>query len=240
MNIILSQVIFQPLKRAAISRETGLNSSKKKIKLCFIACCLMSCILLFLFQYVSGFQQNTGSRLPVKTLSQIQLFSGPSGNVRDNSVPECHIFCEEDFARMQPANHEFLDGQLWGKIVDSPLLPKELFRVRDLVYIRCCKEKHEFVREGDRFEILAHPSLHSQLNINQDRPEPESKIVGEIEITSVGSDLVLGIIIDCRAEILRGYRIVRFSRIGVEQRNSLDSGRLNIPDRADKGDLFHS
>jgi hypothetical protein len=186
MNIILSQVIFQPLKRAAISRETGLNSSKKKIKLCFIACCLMSCILLFLFQYVSGFQQNTGSRLPVKTLSQIQLFSGPSGNVRDNSVPGCHIFCEGDFTRMQPANHEFLDGQLWGKIVDSPLAPKELFRIRDLVYIRCCKEKHEFVREGDRFEILAHTSLHSQLNINQDRPDPESKIVGEIEITYVG------------------------------------------------------
>jgi hypothetical protein len=240
MNIKLSQLIFQPLKRAAISRETGLNSSKKKIKLCFIACCLMSCILLFLFQYVSGSQKNTGSRLPVKTLSQIQLFSGPSGNVRDNSVPGRHIFCEADLTRMQPENHEFQDGQLWGKIVDSPLLPKELFRVRDLVYIRCCKEKHEFVREGDRFEILAHPSLHSQLNINQDRPEPESKIVGEIEITSVGSDLVLGIIIDCRAEILRGYRIVRFSRIGVEQRNSLDSGRLNIPVQADKADLFHS
>jgi hypothetical protein len=141
---------------------------------------------------------------------------------------------------MQPENHEFQVGQLWGKIVDSPLLPKELFRLSDLVYIRCCKEKHEFVREGDRFEILAHPSLHSQLNINQNRPDSESKIVGEIEITSVGSDLVLGIIIDCRAEILKGYRIVRSSRIDIEQRNSLDSDRLNIPNRSDKAELFHS
>jgi hypothetical protein len=141
---------------------------------------------------------------------------------------------------MQPENHEFQDGQLWGKIVDSPLAPKELFRIRDLVYIRCCKEKHEFVREGDRFEILAHTSLHSQLNINQDRPDPESKIVGEIEITSVGSDLVLGIIVDCRAEILKGYRIVRFSTIGIERQHSLDSGRLNILDRVDKAEVFHS
>ncbi len=240
MNVKLSQLIFRPLKHDAISRETGLNSSKKKIRLCFISCCLMSCILPFLFQFVSQFQNNNGSRLPVNTLSPIQLFSGPSGNVRDNSVPGRHIFCEADLTRMQPDNHEFQDGQLWGKIVDSPLAPKELFRIRDLVYIRCCKEKHEFVREGDRFEILAHTSLHSQLNINQDRPDPESKIVGEIEITSVGSDLVLGIIVDCRAEILKGYRIVRFSTIGIERQHSLDSGRLNILDRVDKAEVFHS
>ena len=232
MNVKLSQLIFQPLKHDAISRETGLNSSKKKIRLCFIFCCLMSCILPFLFQFVC--------KLPVNTLSPIQLFSGPSGNVRDNSEHGRHISCEGDFTGMQPEIHEFQDGQLWGKIVDSPLATKELFRIRDLVYIRCCKEKHEFVREGDRFEILAHHSLHSQLNINQDRPDPESKIVGEIEITSVGSDLILGIIVDCRAEILKGYRIVRFSTIGIERQHSLDSDRLNILDRANKAEVFHS
>ena len=103
MNVKLSQLIFRPLKHDAISRETGLNSSKKKIRLCFISCCLMSCILPFLFQFVSQFQNNNGSRLPVNTLSPIQLFSGPSGNVRDNSVPGRHIFCEADLTRMQPS-----------------------------------------------------------------------------------------------------------------------------------------
>ncbi len=114
-----------------------------------------------------------------------------------------------------------MDDQIWGKIVDSPSSLKERFSERDPVYIRCYGSKRQVIREGDRFGIFTYPSLPSKLNATKNDLDIDARIVGEIEITSVGLDLVLGIIVYCRTEIHKGYHIAPFSRVGVEYKHPL-------------------
>jgi len=124
-----------------------------------------------------------------------------------------HVSCNLALERKNLNKSHFTDDQTWGKIVDSPSNSKDFFVVKDLVYIRCWDSKHESVREGDRFAILSNLQSHD-FDISSELPESWSKILGEIEITSVGADLLLGIITDCRTEIHKDYRIAPYRKLG--------------------------
>jgi hypothetical protein len=101
--------------------------------------------------------------------------------------------------------------QLWGYIVSSPEVAKYHFLERDLVYIRFRPSKKQVILVGDRFGIyrdrgpLNHP-------INRDKPIGYlTELVGEVEVTSTGHDLVTAIILDSYEEIVRGDKITLFT-----------------------------
>lgn len=194
-----------------ISMKSGINSARTRLGLCVFCICLSSCLLLFMFQHVSGFQNSDGSRLYANIFPVMQVCLGPVKLVTENGEVGSHISCEGDYTTGLIKSHEFMDGQIWGKIVDSPSALKQRFSESDPVYIRCCGSKRRFIREGDRFGIFAYPSSTSKLNATKNDLDTDARIVGEIEITSVGLDLVLGIIVHCRTEIHKGYQIAPFS-----------------------------
>ena len=101
--------------------------------------------------------------------------------------------------------------QIWGYIVASPEVNKLHWLERDLVYIRFRPSKKQVILVGDRLGIFRdHGPIHHPLNPN--RPAGYvSRIVGEVEITSTGNELVTGIIIDCYEEIVRGDKICLFA-----------------------------
>ncbi len=190
--------------------RSGSNSRRKCLWLCVLCIFLSCCLFLFMFQHVSGFQNSSGSRLYASIFPVMQVCR-PVKLVTENGGFGSHFCCEDDYTTRLIKSHEFMDDQIWGKIVDSPSSLKERFSERDPVYIRCYGSKRQVIREGDRFGIFAYPSLPSKLNSTKNDLDTDARIVGEIEITSVGLDLVLGIIVHCRTEIHKGYQIAPFS-----------------------------
>jgi hypothetical protein len=100
---------------------------------------------------------------------------------------------------------------IWGYIVSSPELNKNHYLERDLIYIRFRPSKKQAILVGDRLGIFRDQGpLHHPLNPN--RPTGYySRIVGEVEITSTGNELITGIIIDSYEEIVRGDKICLFA-----------------------------
>ncbi len=105
----------------------------------------------------------------------------------------------------------------WGKIVDSPSGVCELYREKDLVYISCVDSKRSLVHEGDRFAIFS-DSL-SAITPTLDSSDSGNAALGQIEITSAGSDLITGIILECRTYICNGSQISPLSETTAESRN---------------------
>lgn len=102
-------------------------------------------------------------------------------------------------------------NQIWGYIVASPEPNKVHFLERDLVYIRFRPSKKQAILVGDRFGIyrdrgpLTHPlNPNRQLGFF-------SAVIGEVEITSTGHDLVTAIILDSFEEIKTGDKISLFA-----------------------------
>ena len=101
--------------------------------------------------------------------------------------------------------------RIWGYIVSSPEVVKQTFLERDLVYVRFRPSKKQVVMVGDRFGIyrdrgpLTHPlNPHRKIGFL-------SEIVGQIEITSVSSELATAIILDSYEEIGIGDKICLFT-----------------------------
>jgi len=97
--------------------------------------------------------------------------------------------------------------QLWGYVVGSPDPFKNQFLERDLLYVRFRPSKKQVVMVGDRFGVyrergpLKHP-------LNSDRKIGYlTEIVGEIEITNIGHDLVTGIILESYVELAVGDKV---------------------------------
>ncbi len=101
--------------------------------------------------------------------------------------------------------------QVWGYIVSSPELNKAHYLERDLVYIRFRPSKKQAILVGDRLGIYRDRGpVHHPLNPN--RPTGYlSRVVGEVEITSTGHELVTAIILDSYEEIVRGDKICLFA-----------------------------
>lgn len=100
-----------------------------------------------------------------------------------------------------------LMNHCWGQIVDSPSGVCALYHEKDLVYIRCVDSKRALVREGDRFAIFS-DSLSNIMPATTFNPSDSGNVaLGEIEITSAGSDLITGIILECRSFICNGSQI---------------------------------
>ena len=137
-------------------------------------------------------------------------------SVKKNSY-EAHLSLDLDLGYKLLNKSRSTEDQTWGRIVDSPSNSRDFFVVKDLVYIKCWESRHELVREGDRFAILSNPQSQD-FDINSELPESWSKILGEIEITSVGADLLLGIITDCRSIIHKDYLIAPFCKLGSQLR----------------------
>jgi len=115
---------------------------------------------------------------------------------------------------------------VWGKIVDSPTGILALYREKDLGYIRCADAKRGMVREGDRFGIVAGPATDLRRRTIVNPLDSKNMLLGQIEITSAGSDLIMGIILECRTLIHNGYQIAPLLQTTVEQSNLPDIERI--------------
>lgn len=100
--------------------------------------------------------------------------------------------------------------QVWGYIASGPDPMKMNYLERDLVYIRFRPSKRQSILVGDRFGIyrergpLTHP-LDIERTIGH-----FAEVVGEVEVTSTGHELVTAIILDSYVEISRGDKICLF------------------------------
>jgi len=99
----------------------------------------------------------------------------------------------------------------WGKIVDTPSGKRKFYGERDLVYIKIADTKRGLVREGDRFCIIDEKRHSNDLNHRVVGSNSQGRILGKIEITSVGCDLIMGIILDCGSSIIKGSEIAPMS-----------------------------
>jgi hypothetical protein len=99
----------------------------------------------------------------------------------------------------------------WGKIVDTPSGTKKYYGERDLVYIKIADTKRGLIREGDRFCIIDETRHLAALNHRVAGSNSKGRILGQIEITSVGCDLIMGIILDCGSSIVKGSKIAPIS-----------------------------
>lgn len=97
--------------------------------------------------------------------------------------------------------------RVWGEIVDSPLGARSLYKENDLVYVRCPNSKLGLIREGDRFGILPYSASHCGHRHGKPTALAQKSLKGQIEITNVGSDLITGIILECKGLIQNGYKI---------------------------------
>ncbi|MFH0960879.1 MAG: hypothetical protein V1897_19515 [Pseudomonadota bacterium] len=174
-----------------------------------------------MFHYFSRTQDDNGPRLSMNFFAENELPSVSTDFDCHSRLSRGHMICKGNFTRTKFENQEPAKSRSWGEIVDSPLSQKEFFSHKDLVYVKFCKSQLDFVREGDRFNILDRPASLSELNMEQHLPGLQPTILGEIEITSVGSDLVLGIIVGCRTEISKGSWIGSPSRASLARLNSL-------------------
>jgi hypothetical protein len=102
-------------------------------------------------------------------------------------------------------------NQVWGYIIASPEPMKVHFLERDLLYIRFRPSKKQAILVGDRFGIyrdrgpLTHP-LNPTRQIGW-----FSEVIGEVEITSTGHDLVTAIVLESYEEIRKGDKICLFT-----------------------------
>ncbi|MHB8205182.1 MAG: hypothetical protein ACYDHG_15970 [Desulfomonilaceae bacterium] len=100
-----------------------------------------------------------------------------------------------------------LMNPFWGQIVDSPSGVCALYHEKDIVYIRCVDSKRGLVREGDRFAIFSDSLSTIMPATTFNSSDSRNVALGEIEITSAGSDLITGIILECRSFICNGSQI---------------------------------
>jgi len=102
-------------------------------------------------------------------------------------------------------------NQVWGYIVASPEPMKVHFLERDLLYIRFRPSKKQAILVGDRFGVYRDRGpLNHPLNPNR-QIGMFSEVIGEVEITSTGHDLVTAIVLDSYQEIKRGDKISLFA-----------------------------
>ncbi len=150
----------------------------------------------------------------IKTLSGMSLvilsFWMPATSFAENS------FCptNDQAHRMagNPINPSINVPSLsWGKIVDTPSGTKKYYGERDLVYIKIADTKRGLIREGDRFCIINETRHSNDLNHRVVGSNSQGRILGQIEITSVGCDLIMGIILDCGSSIIKGSEIAPIS-----------------------------
>lgn len=138
-----------------------------------------------------------------------ESYSPPTGIPDDvrfivNKVPYRGIPYDRQFFKYKLSSRP---TQIWGYIVSSPELNKINFLERDLVYVRFRPSKKQVVLVGDRFGIYRDrgPLYHP---VNPDREIGYlTEIVGEIEVTSTGNDLITAIILESYVEIERGDKV---------------------------------
>jgi hypothetical protein len=118
----------------------------------------------------------------------------------------------------------------WGQIVDSPSGPESHYCEKDLVYIKCSDTKRGMLREGDRFGIVATPTDPSLSRSCGSLSDDQSRILGRIEITSVGVDLILGIIVECRTAIHNGYQITPIPQTTTQLPSHLEAEAITRTD----------
>lgn len=197
------------------------------------------CGMLAFFSPNTSFAENSGTdkdssktfsfmqNSPVSTSQgsgiKISTRYAPQTDSIKESFPQAHSLTPST-VRVAP-----LHG-IWGKIVDSPSGTDSPYCEKDLVYIRCSDTKRGLLREGDRFGIVANstdPSLSRPCGSFSD---VQSRILGRIEITSVGADLILGIIVECRAVIRNGYQITPIPQTAVELPSHLEAEAISSMD----------
>jgi hypothetical protein len=102
-------------------------------------------------------------------------------------------------------------ARVWGYIVTAPDTTREHYLERDLVYIRFRPSKRQCILVGDRFGVYRERGpLHHPLNIG--RPVGFfGEIVGEVEITNVGHDLVTAIVLESFVELKIRDKICLFT-----------------------------
>jgi hypothetical protein len=101
--------------------------------------------------------------------------------------------------------------RLWGYIVSCPDVTKTHYLERDLVYIRFRPSKKQAILVGDRFGIYRDrgPMFHP---LNPEKIIGHvSEVVGEVEVTSTGHELVTAMILDSYQEIVIGDKISLFT-----------------------------
>jgi hypothetical protein len=150
----------------------------------------------------------------IKTLCGISL-------VISSSLTPAVSFAENSFGPTNDQTHR-MDGNpinpsinvpslSWGKIVDTPSGTKKYYGERDLVYIKIADTKRGLIREGDRFCIIDETRHLTAFNHRVAVSNSKDRILGQIEITSVGCDLIMGIILDCSSSIIKGSEITPIS-----------------------------
>jgi len=91
----------------------------------------------------------------------------------------------------------------WGYIVSGVERNKERFLERDLVYVRFRPSKKQVILVGDRFGIYRDRGpLYHPVNVEREIGYL-TVVVGEVEITSTGHDLITGIVLESFVEIER-------------------------------------
>lgn len=98
-------------------------------------------------------------------------------------------------------------NSIWGEIVDCPSRGCALYKKNDLVYVRCEKSKLGLVREGDRFGIVPKSTSVDLLRRLTDSLNTIKAPLGQLEIISVGFDLVTAVILECHGLIRNGNQI---------------------------------
>ncbi|MCX5862760.1 MAG: LysM peptidoglycan-binding domain-containing protein [Deltaproteobacteria bacterium] len=125
-----------------------------------------------------------------------------------NKVPSQGIPYDKQYFRYKLGSKP---TQIWGYIVSSPEPNKTQFLERDLIYVQFRPSKKQVVLVGDRFGIYRDrgPLYHP---VNPDREIGYvSDIVGEIEITSTGHDLITAIILESYVELERGDKVCLYA-----------------------------
>jgi hypothetical protein len=150
----------------------------------------------------------------IKTLSGMSLvilsFWMPAVSFAENSF--CPTNAQMHRMAGNPKNPSINVPSLsWGKIVDTPSGTKKYYSERDLVYIKIADTKRGLIREGDRFCIVDETRHLNALNHQAAESNSQGRILGQIEITSVGCDLIMGIILDCGSSIIKGSEIAPIS-----------------------------
>jgi hypothetical protein len=100
--------------------------------------------------------------------------------------------------------------RIWGYIVSTPEVNKEHLLERDLVYIRFRPSKRQCILVGDRFGIFRERGPLNHVLDMERSIGYFSEVVGEVEITSVGHELVTAIVLESYVEIVRGDKVTLF------------------------------
>ncbi|MFH0822430.1 MAG: hypothetical protein V2B18_06740 [Pseudomonadota bacterium] len=101
--------------------------------------------------------------------------------------------------------------RVWGYIVSCPDPGKMYYLERDLVYVRFRPSKRQCIMVGDRFGIYRERGPLQHPLDPERRAGYMSEIVGEVEVTSTGHELVTCIILESYVELQRGEKITLFT-----------------------------